>query len=46
METEKEMGDGQGPFEREHSECAPVVLLVATAENVYPKVRPAHKPEY
>ena len=39
------MGDGQGPpFKREHSECAQEVLLVAAAEDVYPKVRPAQTP--
>ena len=48
-EKEREMGGRQGPFKREHSECAQEVLLVATAEDVScqdPKSRPVQMPEY
>ena len=30
----------QGPLKREGRKCTQVVLLVATVEDVYPKVRP------
>ena len=33
-ENGREMGDGQGPFKSEHSECAQEELFVATAEDV------------
>ena len=45
-ETEGEMRGGQGPFKREHSECVQVVFSVATAEDLYAKVRPVQMTEY
>lgn len=40
------MGGGQGPLKGEHSECGQKVFLVATAEDILPKVRPERMPEY
>ena len=45
-EKEGEIGGWQGPFKREHSECAQEVLLVATAEDINSKVRSAQMPEH
>lgn len=45
-DREEDMGGGQSSFKREHDECVQGVLLVATAEDVYPKVRPVQMPEY
>ena len=39
-EKDREIGGGHGPFEREYSECAQEALLVATAKDLHPKVRP------
>lgn len=43
---EREMGDGLDAFRREHRECPQEVLLAATAEDVYPKVRPLQMPKW
>lgn len=40
------MGGGQGLFKGEPSGCEQKVLLVATAEDVDPQVRPAQMSEY
>lgn len=44
-ETER-MGGRQGPFIRDHSECAQVALLLATAEDIGSKGRPVQMPEH
>lgn len=43
-QKEREVGAGQGPFKRKRSKCAQEVLLVAPAEEVYPKGRPGEMP--
>lgn len=45
-EIERELGGRQGPFTRERSEGAQVVLLVASVKDVDPKVRLVQMPEY
>lgn len=45
-ELERELEGCQGPFTRERSEGAQGVLLVASVEDVYPKVRPIQMPVY
>lgn len=45
-ERDRERGRDGRWVEREHSERAPEVLLVATAEDICPKVRPGQTPEY
>lgn len=34
-----------GPFKGEHSECVQEMLLEATAEGIYPNVRPVQMPK-
>lgn len=45
-ERKKEMGVGQDPFKRELSDHAQEVLLVATTEDIYPRIRSVQVSEY